>query len=138
MELKLVKCDPKYYEFIRLLRTNPEITKSFLSQIKITKDDQINYMTKYHNGYFICLQDNKPVGFIGIVDKDLRLAVSKEGHNKGIATFMLQGVNEMNLEYEVQIKSDNIASINFFEKNGFIKKASKYVDSTELLIMKKS
>jgi len=138
MKLELVNCSSKYYEFIRKLRTDPEITKSFLSQAKISKDDQIKYMTKNCDGYFICLKNDLPVGFIGIVAKDLRLAVSKNGHKQGIATFMLSKINEMNLDYDVQIKSDNVASINFFKKNGFIKKESKYVDGTELIIMHKS
>ena len=73
MELKLVKNEEKYFEFIRNLRNNKENQKGFLEQVSITKEQQKNYMSKYGDDYYICLKENIPVGYIGVVDNDIRV-----------------------------------------------------------------
>lgn len=137
MVFKLVKCQKEYYEFIRLLRTDPRIKSAFISQKEITKDEQEKYMKIYQDDYYICLNEGNPVGFIGIVSNDIRLAVSPEFQNKGIASFMLKEINLMRDDYEVKIKSDNISSINFFKKNGFIEKERQFINNDEVVIMQK-
>ena len=56
MELKLVKNEKKYYEFIRLMRVLPENQKGFLEKVDITEDQQEKYMQKYKDCYYLFLQ----------------------------------------------------------------------------------
>ena len=49
MELKLVKNEEKYFEFIRQLRNDEENQKGFLEKSLITSEQQINYMLKQIN-----------------------------------------------------------------------------------------
>ena len=43
----------------------------------------------HNKNYKVCILNNIPVGFIGEVDFDLRLAVHERYQNKGIAKYML-------------------------------------------------
>ena len=62
----LVDCIEKYWEFVRLIRTDPYNKKFFLTKEEITPEQQIKFMTKNSHKYKICLLDNVPVGYIGI------------------------------------------------------------------------
>ena len=54
MELRLVKNEKKYYEFIRILRNHKDNVAGFLEQVQITSEQQSKYMEKYRNNYYIC------------------------------------------------------------------------------------
>jgi hypothetical protein len=61
MELKLVKNEKKYYEFIRNLRNDEENQKGFLENVHITSEQQNNYMLKHNDEYYICLNKETPL-----------------------------------------------------------------------------
>lgn len=117
--MKLVKNEKKYWEFIRQLRFHPENLEGFIQKKIITKKQQSEYMKKYNDDYYICLIENIPVGFIGIVDKDLRLAVHPDYKKKGVGLFMLKGVK--NISHTAKILLGNKASLNLFLKCNYIK-----------------
>ena len=54
-ELKLIVCEKKYWEFIRTLRSDDRVQEGFIQRVNITKDQQIEYMKKYNDNYYICL-----------------------------------------------------------------------------------
>ena len=56
MKLKLVDNEPKYYEFIRLTRIHPENIGGFINQSNITEKEQIEYMEKNQNFFFLCVK----------------------------------------------------------------------------------
>ena len=64
--MKLIQCNPSYWEFVRNLRNDPNNLHGFINNKYITTEDQITYMTKYNDNYYICLDNNNlPLGFIG-------------------------------------------------------------------------
>ena len=99
-EYKLINNSEKYYEFIRILRTHEENIHGFKEKVEITPEDQLKYMSKYGQNYHICLLGDTPVGFIGEVDSDIRLAVHPDYKRKGIGKFMLNEL--MDLKDEIQ------------------------------------
>ena len=111
--MQLVKNEEKYWEFIRVLRNT---NNGFVEQVNITKDEQRTYMYRYTNDYWVCLIDKKPVGFIGIVNNDLRLAVDKNHRRKGVATFMIKELPRMLNNVTIKILYDNDPSRKLFEK----------------------
>jgi len=84
---KLVNCTQQYWDFVRVLR-NKNI--GFVERVNITPEQQNRYMLKHGNNYKICLVNNTPAGFIGIVDNDIRFAIEEQFKNKGLGKWMLQ------------------------------------------------
>jgi len=119
MELKLVENNKDYYEVIRLLRTDPNNTSAFLEQVEITPEQQLKYMEKYEKNYWICLMNNLPVGFIGVIDTDIRFAVNHNYKNMGIGSFMINEIKNKGIEVTSKVLIDNLPSQKVFEKCGF-------------------
>lgn len=117
--LKLVDCDEKYWQFVRILRTDSRNVSGFIKTNSITEHQQIEYMTKYSKNYKICLLEDKPIGFIGEIDGDVRICTDHDFKNKGVAKFMLTEFLKINQNIFAKIKCDNISSIKLFESCGF-------------------
>ena len=128
MSLVLVNNEPKYYEFIRFLRTTKENINGFLNQSPITEKEQLEYMEKYGDFYYIALLDETPVGFVGVIDDDIRVATHPDFKKKGIGKFMINEIVKKFPEGFAKIKLENKSSIKLFESCGF---------KVEFLIMKK-
>jgi len=118
--LRLIKNEPKYWEFIRIVRNDPEMQKGFVEIVNITTEQQIKYMNKYGDGYYICLnENNEPIGFIGEVNDDIRVAVIVDFQRKGIGKFMVNEFMKIRPNSYAKMKFDNIASKKLFESCGF-------------------
>jgi len=110
----------EYREFIRKLRMNPELSKSFVKSNFISKSEQHEYMEKNGLDYWVCLDDDdKPMGFIGVVDDDLRIAVDPNHQHKGIGSFMLNFILNHNKYKNIKIKvrKGNSEGQKFFTKH---------------------
>ena len=70
------------------------------------------------------LTDDKgePIGYIGIIDLDIRIATHPNYQGKGVASFMLNEVMKISPKAVAKVKIDNHASLRLFEKCGFVKK----------------
>ena len=110
VDKKLVNCIEKYWDFVRVLRNT---NTGFVEQVSITSEQQNKYMSKHSDNYKICLVNNVPAGFIGIVDNDIRFAVSDKFKNKGLGKWMLQEfpTNENTVG---KVKKDNLYSRKLF------------------------
>lgn len=128
MKLELVNCNENYYQFIRELRIHPDNIQGFIVQGTITSDEQKEYMKKNEKDYYVCLSDKEPVGFVGVIENDIRVATKPEYKKKGIAKFMIDEVMKIYPNAKAKIKSNNVASISLFKSCGF---------ETEFVIMKK-
>jgi GNAT superfamily N-acetyltransferase len=120
-DLKLINASEVSFEFIRGLRNNPENAHAFVNNEFISPESHTKYMFEHLGEYFVCFKRQIPVGFIGVVDNDIRLAVCKEYRNQGIAKFM---VSEIMLRFPqaiAKIKVTNEASVALFESLGFTK-----------------
>ena len=45
--MEIVKCNKKYWEFVRTLRNNEKVQEGFIETIEITPEMQEKYMSKY-------------------------------------------------------------------------------------------
>jgi RimJ/RimL family protein N-acetyltransferase len=118
--MELTECTPKYWEFVRLIRTHPKNEKSFLSQPNITPTQQVEYMTKNHHKYKICLLNNTPVGYIGIIkENEITYCVHPDHQGKGIGTFMISEFTKLYNTLTAYVLPENMGSNKVFEKLGF-------------------
>ena len=72
--------------------------------------------------FFICLDNEKPVGYIGVINNDIRVATHPEYQGKGVAKFMVNEVMKVYPEAFAKVKIENEASLRLFESCGFKKK----------------
>ena len=104
----------EHYEFVRLLRNSQP---GFLTpNVNITSEQQIQYMDKNHTHYYICVLKNKPLGFIGVMENDIRLCTHPDAQGKGVATFMLEEIVKLYPNATGRILKDNLPSQKAFEK----------------------
>ena len=123
MKLKLVNNEPKYWEFIRLLRSDERVQNGFVNFVStISTREQEIYMGKYNDNYYICLYNDTPCGFIGEIQGDVRVCTHPDYQGKGIGTFMIKELTNVRPQVYAKIKMDNISSIKAFEKAGYKKK----------------
>ena len=121
-EYTLVKNDQSYWEFIRETRNNQSVKAGFIQQEEITEEQQARYMSDKGKHYWICLERDKPVGYVGVIDNDIRVATHPDHQGKGVGVFMITKIIEKFPEAYAKIKLNNQASIGLFEKCGFVKK----------------
>lgn len=120
MELRLVKNEEKYYEFIRNLRNDENNQKGFLEKIFITEEQQITYMSKHGESYYVCLKGDEPVGYIGVVENDIRVCTDANFKKTGSGTFMLTEIMKIYPQATAKILKDNVASLKLFKKCNFV------------------
>ena len=118
--MRLVKNEEKYWEFIRNLRNDPEVKRGFINQTHISKEDQEIYMDLHPDSYYVLLDDNRPVGYIGEVDDDIRLAVSKNEQRRGYARKMLDIFMKLHPRAKAKVLHRNTPSLRLFESCGFV------------------
>jgi RimJ/RimL family protein N-acetyltransferase len=119
---RLVKNEKKYWEFIRNLRTMKGVAEGFIAQRDITPKQQEKYMLKYNDCFYICLNEHEPVGYVGIIDDDIRVATHPSYQGKGVGTYMINEIINLNPTAIAKVKVDNQASLKLFESCGFKRK----------------
>ena len=122
MELKLVLCHENYWEFVRECRTHPNNQEGFFTQANITPEQQKQFMIHNWSKYKICLVDNEPAGYVGLLHgHEITYCVHPDFHGKGVGTFMIETYSKSFSTVDAFVKLDNIASQKVFEKLGFEK-----------------
>ena len=119
---KFIPNEFKYWNFIRCLRNNEQVKIGFIKQKHISEDIHLKFMEKYGNMFYICLYENKPAGYVGCIDKDIRVAVHPDYQGKGIGSFMINKLMDLEPSAFAKVKITNKASLRLFEKCGFKKK----------------
>ena len=71
MGLELIKCERKYWDFVLELRNS--LREGFIDQETIQVKDHYKYMQSYCKDYYIALEDGEPVGWVGEINKDIRV-----------------------------------------------------------------
>lgn len=120
--LKLVKNDPRYWEFIRELRNMDGVRQGFINQEHIDTFAQARYMLQYNSNFWICLDSDTPAGYVGVIDDDIRVATHPDYQGKGIGSFMINEIVKICPTACAKVKLDNEASIKLFERCGFKKR----------------
>ncbi len=119
VDFKLVDNEPKYYEFIRNLRNDERVKPGFIQSSFITEERQIEYMAKYRDCFRICLDNDAPAGYVGVIDNDIRIATSPSYQKQGVGKFMLQQIETVFPGAVAKIKIENEASLRLFLSGGF-------------------
>jgi hypothetical protein len=114
--MELVPVTEKYFEFIRQLRVDPRNTDGFLEQVSITPDQQKKYMENHATSYYVCLLYGTPVGYVGVIDDDIRICTDHGVKSSGVGSFMLSEIKKLYPSATGRIKKNNVASQRLFEK----------------------
>ncbi len=120
--MKLITNREIYWDFIRDLRNHPEVKKGFIKQNFISREEHFTFMSKHGLKYFICLVNDKPAGYVGVIDNDIRVATHPDFQGMGVAKYMINELIRMFPESHAKVKLDNEASMRLFESCGFKKK----------------
>ena len=120
--MELVANSPKYWEFIRNLRNLDGVREGFIEQGLIDEISHATYMLTYNNNFWICLGNETPMGYVGIIDNDIRVATHPNFQGTGVAAFMINEAMKLHPEAIAKVKLDNKGSLRLFEKCGFKKK----------------
>ena len=120
---KFVKNEKKYWNFIRELRNDSRVQNGFVDELpQITEEQQSEYMKKYNDMFYICVEGDLPVGYIRHLEGDIGVCTHPDYWGMGIGSFMIDELMKLHPNCYAKIKLDNEASIRAFEKVGFKKK----------------
>tara|TARA_B100001564_G_scaffold359341_1_gene380732 strand:- start:1199 stop:1588 length:390 start_codon:yes stop_codon:yes gene_type:complete len=122
VKLRLVDCHYKYWDFILSLRN--KLREGFIDQKDIQPESHHHFMVNNSTSYKVCLSDtNAPVGFVGQVDGDIRVATCSGMQGKGVAKFMItEFIKDKDVTYQAKVKKENEASLALFRSCGFEEK----------------
>jgi len=118
----LVKNNYIYWEFIRNLRNLDGVREGFIEQDIIDPKNHQEYMKKYSDCFYICLIDEIPAGYVGIIEDDIRVATHPNFQGQGVGKFMINQIMNINPNAYAKVKIDNQASLRLFKACGFEKK----------------
>ena len=122
MNLELVLCTKEYWEFVRLLRTDPINQEGFFTTAHINPEQQIEFMTHNWSKYKICLADGTPAGYVGLLQgHEITYCVHSNFQGKGVGSFMIKEFSKPFSTVDAYIRTDNVASQKVFEKLGWEK-----------------
>ncbi len=122
MELKLVPCTEEYWEFVRLLRMDPINQEGFFTIANITPEQQKEFMIHNWSKYKICLADNQPAGYVGLLHgHEITYCVHPDFHGKGVGSYMIEEFSKPFSSVDAFVKVENTASQKVFEKLGWEK-----------------
>jgi RimJ/RimL family protein N-acetyltransferase len=119
---QLVQNDERYWNFIRDLRNDSRVKRGFIEQKHIQKPEHFSFMHKHEKNFYICLDGEVPIGYIGVINKDIRVATHPDHQGKGVASFMVNEVMKVHPDAFARVKIENEASLKLFEGCGFKKK----------------
>ena len=120
--MDFVKNQEKYWEFIRQLRNDERVKGGFIKQEHIDPENHLKYMEKHGENFYLCLIDENPAGYVGVIDRDIRVATHPVYQGKGVGKFMINALMALYPKSFAKIKVENTASLRLFESCGFSKK----------------
>ena len=115
-------CKEEYWEFVRVLRNDRRVLDGFIESTYITEQMQVKYMENHSQYYRIALVGDKPAGYVGVIEDDIRICTHPDFQGKGIGKFMINECMNIWPSAFAKVKIDNKASIKLFEACGFAKK----------------
>ena len=122
MNFTITKNQEKYWEFICRLRNDERVKGGFIQQSEISRESHLKYMQQHGDSYYVCLIDNEPVGYIGVIDRDIRVATHPDFQGRGAGKFMINALMNLYPDSLAKVKIENKASLRLFESCGFEKK----------------
>lgn len=117
--LSLTNCSPEYWEFVRLLRMHKDVQDGFIETQDITPEQQVNYMSTYSDCFRIALLNGEPVGYVGVINDDIRICTHPNFQKRGVGKFLLQECFKIWPNAFGKIKISNKSSRKLFESCGY-------------------
>lgn len=114
MVKKLANCTEEFWEFVRVLRMDKRVIDGFLETIPITEEQQIKYMINNAHNYRICLVDDNPAGYVGVIEDDIRVCTHPDFQGMGVGKFMIKQCMNIWPTAYAKVKLGNIASDKLF------------------------
>tara|TARA_B100001939_G_C16883414_1_gene591973 strand:+ start:842 stop:1231 length:390 start_codon:yes stop_codon:yes gene_type:complete len=118
--MDLEKCHKKHWR--RILEIRNLVRKSFINSSIISYETHTAFMEKNHESYIVAIRYGEVVGFAGVVDNDVRVAVDPKYQKRGIGKKLLNEIVSIFPNCEAKIDLQNKASLSLFESCGFSKK----------------
>ena len=122
MIYKLEENMSDYWDFILELRNDPRVKSGFVQQKEISREEHSMYMQAFGESFYICLDNANPIGYIGVINNDIRVATHPDHQGKGVAKFMVTEVMKRHPNAFAKVKIENEASLRLFESCGFKRK----------------
>jgi RimJ/RimL family protein N-acetyltransferase len=113
------------WEFIRKVRNAGK--EGFFVSEDVSIDEHEKFMAMHGRDYYIGVEEGEDVGFIGVVNDDIRVGVCKKRRGRGLGSKLIKKYTDEFLQsgrqhyVEAVIKKDNIASITAFEHAGWVR-----------------
>lgn len=90
----MVECTYPYWDFVRFLRTDPDVQAGFIEQVEeISVNQQQDYMINNSHNFYICLDETKePMGYVGFIGEDeneITYCTDPVYQGNGVGTFMV-------------------------------------------------
>lgn len=120
--MELICNKEQYWDFIRELRNMDGVKQGFINQDYITVEEHALFMKKYSNCFYICLVDNSPAGYVGVIKDDIRVATHPDFQGQGVGKYMINELMNIHKDAVAKVKISNKASLNLFQACGFEKK----------------
>lgn len=135
--IKIIPYDDSYKEGVICLILN--IWENEFNYKGLERPDIYNipefYQKDKNSNFWVALDDNKLVGTVGLINKDIgvanlkRMAVKKEFRNKGLGERLFEIVKKFAKEKGIKtiyagMVPENVNAIKFYKKQGFIKNES--------------
>ncbi len=120
-KITLDSCKEEYWGFVRVLRNDRRVLDGFIKSTYITEQMQVKYMENHSQYYRIALVGDKPAGYVGVIEDDIRICTHPDFQGKGIGKFMINECMNIWPSSFAKVKIDNKAGIKLFEDCGFAK-----------------
>ena len=120
--MELIRCEEKYWEDIRSLRNTDGVKEGFINQHHIQPREHRLFMKINNDCFYVCLVDGSPAGYVGVIDRDIRVATHPDYQGKGVGKFMINALMKLYPDSLAKVKIENEASLRLFETCGFTKK----------------
>jgi ribosomal protein S18 acetylase RimI-like enzyme len=120
--MELTECTKDYWEFVRTLRNDKRVQNGFIKSTHITSEMQTNYMNTYSEYYRVVVIDGNPVGYVGVIEDDIRICTHPDFQGQGVGKFMLTEIMKIFPNAYGKVKINNEASRKLFLKAGFKEK----------------
>ena len=91
----------------------------FIESVYITEKDQSKYMHVNSKFYKVCLLDEIPCGYVGVIAEDIRICTHPNYQRKGVGSFMLREIKNYYPNAVGKVKLDNFKSRSLFVSAGF-------------------